>query len=293
MTVPARFSERMCLAVLLLGLSVPVFGESAVWQIEKAGKRLFLGGTLHLLTPEDYPLPDSFENAYRRSQLLVFETDIQRLKQPETQRQLTEQLSFPQGESLKSVVSAQTYQSLAEFFTARGVAMAQIDRYKPGMVSILMSVIELQRIRVVAVGVDDYFNDRAIEDGVPRAHLETVEQQIAFLAAMGQGQEDAMLRYSLADLEQMPKLWRALKLAWRDGDLAALDSIGGLPLREQFPDVYRDLLITRNQAWLPQIEAMAGTAEIELILVGALHLAGPDGLLQMLENRGYQIRQMP
>ena len=84
-----------------------------------------------------------------------------------------------------------------------------------------------------------------------------------------------------------------MTLAWRSGDLEALEELAGTPLREQFPRVYQSLLVARNNAWMPQIESMAGSPEIELVLVGALHLAGEDGLLAQLARRGYLIRQMP
>jgi hypothetical protein len=63
-------------------------------------------------------------------------------------------------------------------------------------------------------------------------------------------------------------------------------------LRADFPEIYQALLIDRNNTWIAQIEAMSKTAEVEFILVGALHLVGSDGLLSMLSSRGYQITQL-
>jgi hypothetical protein len=60
-------------------------------------------------------------------------------------------------------------------------------------------------------------------------------------------------------------------------------------MREQTPDIYEALLVERNKAWLMKIEAMLQTPELEYVLVGALHLAGPDSLLSMLRQRGYSV----
>jgi hypothetical protein len=286
--------RTICKSVLLaLCLASAVSADSPVWQIEKNGRLLYLGGTLHLLTPQDYPLPDAFETAYQRSLQVVFETDLERLKKPDFQLQLVQQLTFKDGRTLRDVIRPETYAAIAEYFRIRKVPMTEIDQYKPGMVAILMTVFELQRMGVTAVGVDDYYNDRATQENKAKGQLEDIEKQIEFIANMGKGQEDAMLNYSLADVSRLPKLWLAMKLAWRSGDLATLEDLAATPLREQFPKVYHSLLVTRNNAWMSQIETMAASSDVELVLVGALHLAGEDGLLAMLGRRGYRITQMP
>ena len=289
----ARIPTALGIALLIPQLLLPALAASPVWKVEKAGQSFYLGGTLHLLTPSDYPLPDAFHQAYQRSERIVFETDIDAMKTPEGQARLVQLLSFEDGTRLDSVISDDTYQAVKAFFEQRGVPFDQISRYKPGMVSILMTVIELKRIGVTTVGVDNYYNDRAIEDGKARGYLETVAQQLDFIANMGKGREDEMLRYSLKETGQLTEQWQALKFTWREGDLDQLEAMAAKPLQDRFPEVYDAMLVTRNRAWLPQIEAMAQTAETELILVGALHLAGKDGLLSMLEERGYRITALP
>ncbi len=170
--------------------------------------------------------------------------------------------------------------------------MAAILNYKPGMVLTMMTMVELQRLGIDGIGVDAYYSARAIEDNKKLGELEPVETQIAFLANMGAGQENEMLSFSLNDVEQLPAMMKSMKDAWRRGDLKKLEKIGISDLQNDFPEIYKTLLVDRNNAWIPQIEAMARTKEIELILVGALHLAGEDGLLEQLKARGYKINIM-
>jgi hypothetical protein len=170
--------------------------------------------------------------------------------------------------------------------------MEAIVNFKPGMVLTMMTMIELQRLGIDGIGVDAYYSARAIEDNKKLGELEPVETQIAFLANMGAGQENEMLSFSLSDIEQLPAMMKSMKDAWRRGDLKKLEKIGISDLQNDFPEIYKTLLVDRNNAWIPQIEAMARTKEIELILVGALHLAGEDGLLAQLKARGYKIKMM-
>jgi len=277
----------------LLALATPALALSPVWMVEKEGARVFIGGTMHILTATDYPLPDAFEKAYAKSAQIVFETDIAKLQDPAFQQYLLAAVSYRDGRNLRQVISADTYAALASFFNGRGVAMASIDNFKPGMVATLMTVVELQRLGVDAVGVDAHFSQRAASDRKALGQLETLESQVAFIANMGAGQEDEMLNYNLAEIERLPEVWQIMTLAWRRGDLAWLEQQIALPMQRDFPAVYQSLLVERNDAWLPQLEAMFTSAEVEFVLVGALHLAGEDGVLARLRARGYRITQLP
>jgi len=109
---------------------------------------------------------------------------------------------------------------------------------------------------------------------------------------MGQGQEDAFINYTLNEMKNMEAMLDQLKAAWRHGDLPELNNIAIKPLKKDFPKLYQAMLVKRNNAWLPQIEEMLTTGEVELILVGALHLAGQDGLLTQLENAGFKVENL-
>ena len=63
-------------------------------------------------------------------------------------------------------------------------------------------------------------------------------------------------------------------------------------MKNSAPDAYDLLMASRNLDWMPEIEAMFEDADTELVLVGVAHLIGEDGLIQMLENRGYRLNQL-
>jgi len=279
------------LTFILLGFCLPAYAASSVWTVEKDGNRVFIGGTIHLLTVSDYPLPAVFEKAYAQSVEVILETDIQKLQSPEFQAIMMRELSYSDGRNLQQVVNHETYRSLESFFSVRGIPMANIVGFKPGMVATMMTMVELQRLGLVGIGVDAFFNGKSIKDAKKLGQLETVESQIAFIANMGLGQEDEILRYSLADIEQLPSLMQSMKQAWRRGNMSRLNEIGITPFKKEFPEVHRALFTNRNNAWMPQIEAMLKTRAVEFVLVGALHLAGDDGLLSQLAARGYKVRQ--
>ncbi len=291
-SVNKRLSMATFISLCLI-LSLPVHASSSVWEIEKDGRTIFLGGTLHILSPDDYPLPLAFDSAYSQSAKIVFETDLTKLHSPQTKQLMMRQLTYSDGRNLQQVISNSTYLALEEFFTARGVPMANIVNFKAGMVAAIMTMVELNRLGINGVGVDAHFNQKAINEQKARGQLETVEEQLEFLSNMGVGNEDKLLAYNLTDLKKMSSLFQQLKSAWRNGDLAELSESFATPFKRDFPEIYHSLLTKRNNAWIPHIEAYFETKETELVLVGALHLAGEDGLLAMLSAKGYNIKQLP
>jgi len=171
--------------------------------------------------------------------------------------------------------------------------MAAIVNFKPGMVAMTMTVVELQRLGLVGVGVDAYYNEKSINDQKKLGQLESVEDQLEFISRMGEGREDEMLSYTMTDIAAIPGMWKLMKDAWRNGDMSKLRDIGIYPLKSDFPALYQSIIVDRNNAWMPQIEAFLKTGGVEFVLVGALHLAGDDGLLAQLASRGYKIQQLP
>ncbi len=282
-----------CLLVFLAFISVhTVHADSPVWKIVKGENQLFIGGTIHILTKSDYPLPSTFENAYSQSAILVFETDMQKMQTPEFQKTLMSKVVYSDGRNLKMVLNEATYQKLEQHLTNRGIPMVKMMNFKPGMVALTITVIELQRLGLMGAGVDEFFNLRAIKDKKEMGQLETVDEQLALISTMGDGQENEFIAYTLRDIEKLPELMQSLKDAWRRGDNRKLKEIALTPFKKDFPDLYYELIVKRNNAWIPKIEAMLKTKDVELILVGALHLVGDDGVLAQLAARGYDIQML-
>lgn len=286
--------KRASLLAFLLTLPLmQVFAASPVWMVEKSGSRLYLAGSVHFLSDADYPLPAAFETAYSRSQVVVFETDIQQIQSPAGSQRVLQRLSYAAGGSLREDVSDSTYGALEAFFSQRGMSMAQVDGFRPGMVAMLISVIELQQLGLAGDGVDVYYYNRALGDKRQLLQLEGLDEQIDFLANMGKGREDELLNYTLREATSIASLMSSVKKSWRNGNLDGLDSLVVEPMVQDFPRIYENLLVRRNRNWLPRLEKMLADDSVEFVVVGAAHLVGKQGLLSLLEKRGYRVEQLP
>lgn len=277
------------LILLCLLFSFQICAETSLWKVSKGDSELYLGGTIHVLSENDYPLPIEFSKAYKQSQLVVLETDLTAMSRPETQLQLVQRMIYPKGQLLKDNIKPETFSVLSDYLASRGLAIEMYQNFKPAMIVMTLLMTELQRLGLANAGVDHYFNHKALVDGKALAELETVEVQLDVLENLGKGQEDEMILSTIEEMKEMPSIMGQMKTAWRTGNMKSLEKIGISPMKLDYPELYRLLLVNRNKAWIPKIEALLLTPEVEFVLVGALHLVGEEGVIAQLRKLGYTV----
>jgi len=141
-----------------------------------------------------------------------------------------------------------------------------------------------------SLGLDKYFFDKAVTAGKELIVLETAESQIDRFDTMPEALQEQMLRGTLADLDAQNRDLKAIVSAWQRGDIGALEKTLLAGFAES-PAAYASLLVERNRNWMPQIEACLTRTTPCLVVVGAAHLVGPDGLIALLRAKGYRVEQ--
>ena len=279
--------------VVSLFITTAISAQAAsVWKISSDKHSLYIGGTIHILAPEDYPLPQEYERAFAAASKLVFETDMAAVKTLEFQQMMMAKMSYSDGTTIDKILDAKIYSALSAHLASRQIPMAAVATMKANLLAITLSIVELQKMGFTSIGVDQFYTDRANEKGKAVAWLESPEQQINFIANMGNGDANEMIEYALKDIKKMPETIGQLRRTWLSGDMEGMAAVGIAPFKADYPQIYQDLLVTRNNNWLPQIETMLKDKPVELILVGALHLAGPDSVLHSLAAKGYKVEQL-
>lgn len=274
--------------LLLLTFSQSLFAAS-VWQVEKEEIRFYLVGTVHLLSDADYPLPAAFDVAFNASTQLIFETALDELTSPQGTALLMSQNTYPPGKNLQQVLSADIYQQLKQKALARHWPLSSLEQFKPAFAAMMLTTLELQRIGAASAGVDMHYLQLAQQQQKRHSGLETLEAHLAVLTALNTLDADTIISSTLHDLTQIENVLADMKAAWRSGDVKALEALFLTEMRN-YPELYDILLKQRNHAWLPLLEAISDSNT--MVLVGALHMVGEDGLLQLLADRGYVITQV-
>jgi uncharacterized protein YbaP (TraB family) len=138
-------------------------------------------------------------------------------------------------------------------------------------------------------GVEQRFVTKAVADRKEILGLETLEQQLHMLADLPPKLQTEFLMQTLAEADQVEAELDKMMAAWRKGDSAALEKL--LLSIQESPQIYRTLIVDRNRRWMARLNEMLGAQQDYLVVVGAMHLVGKDGVLQMLEQRGYKVVQ--
>jgi len=252
------------------------------------GNSLYLGGTIHLLRPSDFPLPNEFQSAFDQSQTLVLETDLQKASSPESGQKVLQQMSYSGGKNLSTELRPEVWKELQDYSAANQVPIGQLMQFKPFMASIVMVMQQGQKLGLTQ-GVDFYFNQQARALNKSLGELESFDETLVFMNELNELDPNQAIISTLRDLKKMNEMMISVTAAWKVGDLSLLEKEMLIPMKKEFPKIYQIVVANRNNNWVPQIDAMLATPEKEMILVGSLHLVGEDGLLNQLRKKGYKI----
>ena len=281
---------RHTILLLLLPLC-SLFAKSSVWKVSKGDQSFYIGGTCHLLRSSDYPLPSEFDLAYDLADTLVFEMDPAVINDPDFAFRLLKASSYADDRSLRTILSEATYKLLSEKCEQNGFSIEMLNKTKPGMVMMMLMMKELAKLGVTEKGVEAHYHMRGLKDRKKILSLETAESQIELLSSLDEGIENTIIFYGLQDIEHLKDYFDMLISAWKKGDLTEIDKHFVADLRKH-PQLHSTLLVHRNEQWMKSLEKFMSTPDTELVLVGVAHIAGQEGLVSLLQQKGYTIEQI-
>ncbi|MEO6877558.1 MAG: TraB/GumN family protein [Gemmatimonadaceae bacterium] len=253
------------------------------------GATVYLLGSVHLLTPEAGKLPPEVDSAYAHAKTIVFETSLDTAML--SAQDLLARAQYANGATLRSSLSAATLARLDTVLPQYGVTVDQLNGFKPWFVSVMVSQLAMQRANFQAeYGVDMQINARARASGKKVVGLEPVAYQLALFDSMPAADQEEMLRETTSPDSAVAELTR-IKDAWLTGDAAKLDSIVNRPTPGS-ARLVDELVTQRTRHWVPEIEALLGGTTDALVVVGAAHLVGAQGVIALLRARGYRVEQL-
>jgi hypothetical protein len=282
-------------AACLLALAATAAGlraQSSVWEVRRGASKIYLGGTCHVLRESDLPLPAEFDEAFNASSALYFETDVSRIQTPETQTMIITEGMFIDGNTLEKTLSPAAWKATQAYCAKAGLPIDTIQVMKPWLFAITIETLEIQKLGISMEGVDLRYFHKATAAGKRTGELEPFETHLRFLTHLGAGHESDMILNAIEETGELPKMLDALLGAWKVGDVAKLDQLMLGDMRAKHPAIYQELMVKRNNDWMPKIEAMLKTPEIEFVMAGVGHMAGKDGLLAKLRASGCTITQI-
>lgn len=284
------------LPLLLLLLSQPLIADDdlfSMWQIEGADNSIYLLGSVHLLRASDHPLPAMVDVAYEDAEVLVMEIDMDDIDPVQTQTLITSLGVLGEGSSLEALMGDSAWQEALAAAEAIDIPLDLLNNSEPWLAAITVEQMLLMRMGFnPSMGVEMHLVQRAATDSKDILGLETIEEQLRFLDNLSAEAQREMLLQSLLQSAGLEALMDELIDAWRDGDVGFMeDTI--LADMQQYTELHEVIVAARNRRWLEAINEYMTHDDDYLIIVGALHLVGDDGVPSLLRQQGTKIRQLP
>ncbi|WP_139751475.1 TraB/GumN family protein [Aeromonas media] len=282
-----RFHRTLLPFLLCLLLPLHAFADPAFYRISKGNEQHWLLGSIHAGKPSLYPLPDPVERAWQQSHALVMEVDMTHISQAQWQ-EMGAITRLVDGKTLKDHLPMDLYRRTLIAAGQNGLNESMLAPLRPWFAAITLTQAALERTGYRGeFGVDQHFAKRANDGGKPIIGLETLLEQLGYLASVGDNQT-LMLESTLDELPDLEKGFAEVMKAWQDGDQATLINL----LKEEMAPpklqawLEQTLLAERNRNW---VKRWPGLPNESFIVVGALHLYGEQGLLALLEQQGWRI----
>ena len=287
--------ERLLLCCLLVAaLPAPAGAATPVtlWVAEGARNQVYLLGSVHLLRKGDYPLPQVIERAYEDAELLVMEIDMDDLDPVETQALVTRLGVLPDGQTLRDVLGPDDYAIAQAAAQELEVPLGLLDKSEPWLAAITIEQLMLSRLGFNAMhGIEMTFLGKARRDDKPIEGLETFAEQIGFLDGLSPAAQRDLLMQTLTEGAELRDMMDSLVEAWKTGDVDFMES-RMLDELAEFPELYDVVVVDRNRRWIDQLVPLMEHETDYLVVVGALHLIGDDGVPAMLEAAGIDVVQL-
>jgi uncharacterized protein YbaP (TraB family) len=273
-----------------------------LWKVSDADNSVYLLGSFHLLKPGDYPLSADVDAAFADAESLLFEMPPSEMESPTLALQMGQAALRLDGTRLDSQLPPATARKLQDWFAANatglqasGMTPQMLQMFEPWFVGLTVSIVEMTRDGLdPKLGLDRHFADAAQQAGKPVDGFETGAQQIAFLDGMDADEQVQFLDEALSESDEGSSEVEKLHAAWRAGDAGMLWDGMAADMKREYPKLYQHVNVERNDAWLPRIEQrlQASGEDDTLVVVGALHLLGSDGLVEKLRARGYTVERI-
>jgi uncharacterized protein YbaP (TraB family) len=278
-------------------------GNGIFWKIEKPGVApSWLLGTMHVTDPRVLSMPPGARDAAAAADVVVIESDeiLDEQKAGATLLMHPELTMFTDGTSIKDHIDATELKALEAGLKERGLALGAVSRMKPWILAsfVALPACEMSRKATGASFLDKQIAEDAVKAGKPVAGLETMVEQLQAMAdlpmnfhfealietiALGDKMEDVIETmtelYLSGEIGMTMPMFKAVSPTPEDGDANAYAAFEDRIVRD------RNLVMAKGS--LQHLEK--GNA---FIAVGALHLPGEEGLVELFRKQGFTVTRV-
>jgi uncharacterized protein YbaP (TraB family) len=267
-------------------------GKCMMWKVSSKTATVYLLGSMHMATPEMFPLPKEMEEAFSKSDTLVVEVNINKVDKAKLLQLVLEKGTYKGDETLSGSVKKETLEKLKD----AGVPVAFVDKLKPWYVGLIVEAAEIQKLGFdPTLGVDKHFLDLADKQGKKIDELESAEFQLDQLSGFDPKMQEASLLLTLAEMKDLKDDLTKLTDAWVAGDKEALNELMTDKEKDhpETKEVVQKLIYDRNGPMAEKVEGYLKGDKTVMVIAGCAHMVGDKGIVKILENDKFTVEQSP
>jgi len=251
-----------------------------LWHVGDTG--LSLMGSIHLLGQTRHGLYPEAEQIYRKVQRVTFEHDM--VTPPDLVF-----LENSLGKHLSTQTPPAVFAIAAKAWANLDLNPARLEQLQPWVAAMAIVITGAARRGIdEAHGVDRTLWDRTEQDGKTRTMLEEPGTPLAIFSRLSADEATSFLEYATNPPTAFQNDVDVMIKAWHDHDDKAMERVLDHRLR-MWPAGFAELITGRNRAWIPSLLQLAADNVPTLVVVGALHCVGTNGLPKLLEEQGSRL----
>lgn len=263
-----------------------------LWVAQGVQNSVYLLGSIHLLRPQDHPLPPVIDLVYEDVDELVMELDMDDLDYVDVMVAFRELGVLEDETRLRDLLGEELFAQASAAAEATRIPIDLLDQSEPWLAAITAQEMLAMRVGFSGeLGIEQYLTSRAIADGKPIGGLETVAEQLGFLDGLPLDAQNQWFVHSLVDGLRIEMIVDNLVAAWRAGDIDYLEQ-ELLHEAKMSPELHDAILVRRNHNWIDKLLDYLDDDRDYLVVVGAAHMVGDDGIVKLLSDRGIVISQL-
>lgn len=294
----AQFRDTFLQLLFICVMCIPAHAQEelnaapAIWLVEREDAKLYMLGSVHLLPENIKWYGGKIEEILESAKEVVFEVHLTPDKEVRTAQIVRENGLLENGDVLSNHLDNEEYNYLINTAQTFGIPGPAISSFKPWYASILLSVSAIiQQGWDPESGVDKFIESIAAENNKKISELETVEFQMSTLYDHPLDVQAAMLKDTLEQLQDIKNITLEMVDAWASGDQDRMNVAFLEPMKQQ-EEIYAKLVVQRNKNWVPVLEHLINKDQVTVVVAGVAHFIGGDGVIAMLEDRGYNVKRV-
>lgn len=286
-----RIRNVVTLVVTAFFVNVTATADPAIWLLSDDDSAIYIFGTVHILPPELEWRTDEINNAFESAGTIWFEAPASDpARQGETLLLIQQYGLNAPGNPLSGQISEEAQAKLTELAAVTGIPAIILEPMRPWLASVTISLAYIQSQGYQPEsGVESILWPEANESTKQLAYFETLEEQVRFFADLPPDIEVEFFEQTLKEFDRAGDELDRLVAAWAAGDIATIDEIMNGDARDTSPEVYEVLIVERNRKWIETIKEVLDGSGTHFMAVGAGHLAGTEGVVELLRAEGLEV----